>query len=277
MKDGPAFQLYASDFYIDTAGWTATEVGAYFRLLMCEWTNGALSPKISDLARVAGVDPRNMQKMWSAVIAKKFTTNDANMLVNKRLEEVREAQRKFRESQSKKGKARAAQRWGEPIAPATNGLQPNHSSSSSSSSSVQKHITSHRLNDARFDEFWTEYPSKKGRKPCAVKYARIMSLSKSPDASHGQIMAGLRKLKAECRKWKEGFYPNPLTFLNQERWNDEPEGPSTRASPMADAKLREEMSSCFGGFAGKCSARSAWKVPSMPRCILCFAVHPRGE
>jgi len=45
----PAFQLYAADFYMDTVGWSATEVGAYFRLLMHEWINGPLPDSMMQL------------------------------------------------------------------------------------------------------------------------------------------------------------------------------------------------------------------------------------
>lgn len=111
MTKPPAFQLYAADFCMDTLDWTATQVGVYMRLLMYEWVNGGLSPKIANLARIGGVDPRNMQKMWSTVIAKKFTTDGAGLLVNKKLERVRAEQAKYRKSQAEKGKRGAEIRW----------------------------------------------------------------------------------------------------------------------------------------------------------------------
>lgn len=107
----PAFQLYAADFFVDTAGWTAAQVGAYFRLLLTEWVNGPLSSKITDLARIAGVDHRNMQKMWLMVIAKKFTVNDAGMYINLRLEETRKEQEEWREKQRESGLRGAKERW----------------------------------------------------------------------------------------------------------------------------------------------------------------------
>ena len=100
----PAFQLYAADFYMDTASWTCNQIGAYIRLLMYEWINGALPPELSHLSRIAGIDIRNMQKMWSAVLAKKFILDDANMLVNPRLEIEREKQYNYRKSQEESGR-----------------------------------------------------------------------------------------------------------------------------------------------------------------------------
>jgi len=104
MNKPPAFQLYAADFYMDTADWTCPQIGVYIRLLMYEWINGALSPKISDLARIAGIDARSLQKMWLLKLAKKFILNDANMLINPRMEQEREKQENYRKSQEESGR-----------------------------------------------------------------------------------------------------------------------------------------------------------------------------
>jgi len=132
----PAFQLYASDFYMDTAGWTVAQVGAYTRLLMYEWVNGPIPCDMASLARIAGIsDARTMYKMWSGTMGKKFISNGGNLLFNKRLEEEREKQAKRKEIQTEKGKHGAEKRWKDHIAPAIAQAQPNDSSSSSSSSS----------------------------------------------------------------------------------------------------------------------------------------------
>jgi uncharacterized protein YdaU (DUF1376 family) len=128
--------MYAQDFDMDTKSWTAIEVGVYIRLLNYEWVNGSLPNTMAQLARIAQIDPRNMQKMWSAVIAKKFTTDAANMYVNKRMEEEREKQLNYRISQQEKGVKRAAKMWEGHIATATKRLQPKDSLSSSISSSI---------------------------------------------------------------------------------------------------------------------------------------------
>ena len=104
MGKSPAFQLYASDFYTDTVSWTATQVGVYFRLLMHEWINGPLPVSMAKLSRIAGCDVRNMQKMWSAEIAKKFTTDNTGMYVNLRLESTRNDQAEYREKLANSGR-----------------------------------------------------------------------------------------------------------------------------------------------------------------------------
>jgi uncharacterized protein YdaU (DUF1376 family) len=135
----PAFQLYASDFYMDTAGWTATQVGVYARLLMYEWVNGPIPSDMASLSRIAGIsDTRTMYKMWSGTMGKKFISNGGNLLFNKRLEEEREKQAKHREIQVEKGISGAKKRWKNHITPAIAQAQPEDSSSSSSSSSTLK-------------------------------------------------------------------------------------------------------------------------------------------
>lgn len=139
MTKAPAFQLYAADFYMDTASWTNAQVGAYLRLLLHEWINGPLPSDMASLARIACVsDVRTMYKIWLATVGKKFTATDGNLLINKRLEEEREKQRINREIQKVKGISGATKRWKDHIAPAIAQAQPKHSSSSSTS--IKKEI-----------------------------------------------------------------------------------------------------------------------------------------
>lgn len=104
IKDGPAFQLYAADFYMDIVGWSTTQVGIYFRLLMYEWVNEALPNDIKRLARIAGIDVGNFKKCYLQDIANKFVPNGNGNLINKRLEETREKQRQYKENQAESGR-----------------------------------------------------------------------------------------------------------------------------------------------------------------------------
>lgn len=67
----------------------------------------------------------------------------------------------------------------------------------------------------RFGEFWAAYPDKTGKKPSFEKWK-----SKRLDAIADKIVSDVNGRKARDRKWLDGFIPNPLTYLNQERWND---------------------------------------------------------
>ncbi|HHH31521.1 MAG TPA: hypothetical protein ENK57_24675 [Polyangiaceae bacterium] len=79
---------------------------------------------------------------------------------------------------------------------------------------------------SRFDAFWAAYPKKVGKKPCREKW-RAKKLDRIAD----RIIADVERRKREHRPWLQGFVPNPLTYLNQERWEDEIEPASQLPAP----------------------------------------------
>jgi uncharacterized protein YdaU (DUF1376 family) len=158
MQDGPAYQMYAQDFDMDTASWSNEEVGIYQRLLNYSWVNGGLPSDTLELSRIVREKRLKFEKIFIKNISKKWTENGNGKLINKKQEEVRETQRKYRESQVQKGKLSAKKRWGDKITgvihPVTSGLQPKSNSSSSSSSSLNnKRSISH----SEVKKFLTHY------------------------------------------------------------------------------------------------------------------------
>ena len=76
------------------------------------------------------------------------------------------------------------------------------------------------LQERRFTEFWQAYPKKVGKAGCLKAWKKL-----KPTAElFAQIMETLAKQKASEQWQREGgrFIPNPLTWLNQGRWDDEP-------------------------------------------------------
>ena len=141
----PAFQFYPADFLVGTADMTNEETGVYIRLLSHQWAKGPLDT--SKLSRLVGTE------VPSAVM-EKFQVENGRMW-NTRLEDERAKQAKFRDDQSKKGKAGADARWNssghlpaigqtmaEPMPRLSSGQWPNDGSSSSSSSSEEKKTSS---------------------------------------------------------------------------------------------------------------------------------------
>lgn len=74
-----------------------------------------------------------------------------------------------------------------------------------------------------FEEFWKEYPKKVGKAKCSDVWKR---LKPKPDLFE-KIMTALRVQKQSPQWTKDGgtYIPNPLTWLNQRRWEDEPVEP----------------------------------------------------
>lgn len=74
-----------------------------------------------------------------------------------------------------------------------------------------------------FDSFWQAYPRKVGKGAARKAWAKV-------DISNGQlgmILAAVERQKT-CEQWQEARYiPHPATWLNQQRWEDEPDPPSS--------------------------------------------------
>ena len=154
----PAFPLYASDFDMDTATWENDELGAYLRLLLYEWVNGGLPNDTYKLAKIVRESQRKFIDKWKN-LSHKFTLNGNGLLINQRMENIRQEKAYYIESQREKGIKSAKKRWEGHITRVTTTvkerLQPedNLSSSSSSSSSKKKESISH----SEVKKFLTHY------------------------------------------------------------------------------------------------------------------------
>jgi hypothetical protein len=75
-----------------------------------------------------------------------------------------------------------------------------------------------------FEEFWKVYPRKVGKK--AAKHAWKQARDKpSLERIVIAVQAAIR-----TPKWREGIIPNPATWLNQGRWDDQHEGDVSKLS-----------------------------------------------
>lgn len=72
----------------------------------------------------------------------------------------------------------------------------------------------------RFTEFWDAYPKKVGKGAAARAFRAV----RWRDIEFADLMASLARQK-QCAQWQADggrFIPNPATWLNQERWSDDP-------------------------------------------------------
>jgi len=82
-----------------------------------------------------------------------------------------------------------------------------------------------RIND--FDAFWRAYPKRVGKQ--AAKRAWRKVLSKLPQIDD---LVAITEQQTQWSQWKEGYIPNPSTWLNAGRWEDEPP-PETQSKAAA--------------------------------------------
>lgn len=118
----------------------------------------------------------------------------------------------------------------------------------------------------RFDEFWTAYPKKAGKKPSRSKWA-----SKRLDDIADKIIADVKLRAATDAKWLDGYIPNPLTFLTQERWEDEISQPrQTGPIPAQEARRRHEariaarITEQSAGDGGRTYDQNGAECPALP-------------
>jgi len=67
-----------------------------------------------------------------------------------------------------------------------------------------------------FDKFWKAYPNKTGRKDALKKWQ-----SNGYYQEFDKIIKHIDTMK-QTEQWKKGIIPNGSTYINQERWNDDP-------------------------------------------------------
>ncbi len=134
---------------MDTATWETDEVGAYLRLLLYEWVNGGLPDDTYKLSKIVRESERKFKEKWKN-LSQKFTLDGNGLLVNRRMEEVRQMKAQFIESQREKGVKSAKKRWGDRVTPVITTVEPvlqpdcNLSISSSISSSLKDKIINNK-------------------------------------------------------------------------------------------------------------------------------------
>jgi hypothetical protein len=101
-----------------------------------------------------------------------------------------------------------------------------------------------------FEEFWAEYPKKKGKVEALKSWMRIKPNEKLRKIIIGAVVIA----KSQDFDWiREGgkFIPYPATYLNGERWNDEitksPTPAANRKPSFKQPAERPDYSSLWGG------------------------------
>lgn len=228
MSERPFMQLYVSDYLGDTHHFTTEQHGAYLLLLMSMWLHkGKLpnDPKI--LSKIAHVSLTRWNTISPAIL-ELCQVSDATISQKRlqtELKKLSTRSEKNRESGALGGRAKALKNNNVTLANAT--LKPSIARASHNhnhipepdmfeESSVSSNGTRHSANGTThaFLAFWKLYPHKVGKAAARAAFDKALKI-----APLDEIMAGLQRYanKTDDRQWC-----NPTTFLNQQRWADEP-------------------------------------------------------
>lgn len=115
-----------------------------------------------------------------------------------------------------------------------------------SSDSLKRALDQRALNGAHFARFWSSYPKRIGKKACKAKW-KLRKLDGMADA----IIADIEKRMTDDRGWRAGFIPNPLTYLNGDRWEDEIQEERPQFEALSDREMLEWAKQLSVGTGGK--------------------------
>ena len=100
----------------------------------------------------------------------------------------------------------------------------------------------------RFDEFWTAYPKKVGKKAAQAAFEKL-----KPSTELLEKMLSTLEWQAKSEQWQHNsgqYIPNPATWLNQGRWDDQPDIQQVSKKQPSfdlDAYERDSMAKFAGG------------------------------
>lgn len=232
----PFMQLYVADYLGDTRHLTTEQHGAYLLLLMTMWRAGGRLPnEDKKLARITGCTSSRWAKIKAEVVG--FFAVDGEEITHKRLmfelEKAQEKSIKRSVSGTQGGIAKSLKDKRATVANASD--LPWHSSEPESDSKKDK-TTSYPKKTELFDDFWKAYPNKKAKPQALKAYAKALEKT-----DHATLVAAVHAQRG-WRTWLDGFVPHPATWLNAERWTDEPESPRMAGGKNSSAGGRSDTS-----------------------------------
>lgn len=228
MSAPPFMPLYVGDYLADTVHLTATEDGAYLRLLMCMWRAGGTLP--SDdvrLARFCKLTPAQWQRVKPAVM-EFFTVVDgviSQRRLSKELQKHSAAVFQRREAGSRGGQAKALKDKETGLAaampsPCQPEPEPDKKEDAKASCSAAPSLP------ADFEAFWKAYPRRVGKLAAFNAWKRIKGRPALP-----VMLAAIAAY--ELAKPADIDFCHAATWLNGGRWMDEGPGVSIRLVSVA--------------------------------------------
>lgn len=232
------YERHLGDYAKDAGHLTMLEHGAYTLLLDRYYTTGEAIPKDQAYRLCRARSPDEMAAVDSVLA--EFFVKDGSVYRNRRADqEIAKALVRIeaaRGNGSKGGRPKAngnpQQTHREPTGlglgyPAetqreAHHVPPNHlTNKATAKATVQQ--AAHGA--GRFAEFWKAYPNKQGKSSAEKKW-RSMKLDDIADT----IIAHVQRMTAHDDGWQRGYIPQGSTYINGQRWSDEPKSAVTESA-----------------------------------------------
>jgi len=95
-------------------------------------------------------------------------------------------------------------------------------------------VDTHTAHRGDFDAFWSIVPRKVGKGAARKAYTKALALT-DPDT----LLRGMKRYAESVRSTEERYICHPATWLNQERWDDEPYRPQKSILDRIDERLSD--------------------------------------
>lgn len=170
-------------------------------------------PDSSDLMRNPENEGRRIEEVPGGFRLLNFEYYRGLRNEDDRREQTRQAQARFREKKKHSSGGRSVS----PSKPASSMMSQSNASPSVSASGKKEEGTREK---EEFEKFWAAYPRKQAKQGALKAWKKV-------DVEASEILAALEWQKKSHDWTKEGgkFIPHASTYLNQRRWEDEPQKP----------------------------------------------------
>jgi hypothetical protein len=209
MSKDPAFLFYPEPYLTGTYGMTFDQKGRYVDLLCLQHQRGHLDKELFSQILDGNID---------GAVAKKFVVDDDGRYYNERLETEIIKRKEYTENRLRN--LSASSHMGNHMKDHVVDYMETHTESHTINIDIDTDSQyKSTLDESRFTEFWGIYPKKIGKKAAYTAWKRI----KVTAELHDKMLAAIhvQKTGAQWHKDNGQYIPNPATWLNQGRWDDE--------------------------------------------------------
>ncbi len=247
MSSPPYMKLYIADYLAETTHLSVEGHGAYLLLIMAMWRAGGKLPYDDvRLAKIARCTSDQWASMRDEVL--EFFKVNGGVIRHKRVTEEIAKYDAVILASKRAGKASASKRASKNNELDTNvrrnsverkSNQPEPESKPYSSCSKEHSLTG----ASAFERFWEIWPNKVAKRAAEKAFPNALKRAGSIEV----MLAGIDRAAHSSRKWREGYIPNPATWLNADRWNDDfnnqpdPSNAPSRKLQSTDENMRRAL------------------------------------
>jgi len=223
MKELPYFKFYSTEWMTGKIVFESLELqGLFINICALYWKNGGV-------LKISEIEQRYKKKTLIAKLTDRFfSVNDGFISIsflNEQLIERQEVSKKNSQNGSKGGRPSSEEKKAN--------ANPNESDHKPKKSNKEleeeRELEEELINENKifsFDEFWELYPKKVAKEKCKAKFNKLSktNLQKIKDTIKSFIA---------YKPFSTYTHPNPETYLNQKRWDDEVKTESLKPNPLA--------------------------------------------